>query len=169
MEEKTFDKWIHYIVFKWEGGDKLHMVANDPGGLTKYGISKRAHPNVDIASLTWEEAKEIYRKEYWERIQGWEWDPAVSFIALDAAVNQGPYDAIEFLQASARTLTDGIIGPKTIAAVNRKDTYDFVEEYAARRGEDYMENGRVQLNKFGLGWMRRLMDIYRECIELQLK
>ena len=161
---QTFEDMIHYIVFKWEGGDLVHTVAGDPGGTTKYGISQRANPNVDIANLTWEQAIEIYRDEYWTRIQGENWSPGIALIALDAAVNQGPGDAIEFLQVSARTSVDGIIGKNTIAAVKAKDKLDFIEEYAARRGEDYTEINRAQLNRFGLGWMRRLMDIYREAL-----
>ena len=38
---------------------------NDPGGETKYGISKRYNPDVDVASLTLEQAKKIYLERYW--------------------------------------------------------------------------------------------------------
>ena len=37
----------------------------DPGGETKFGISKAAHPDVDIKNLTLKEALEIYRRDYW--------------------------------------------------------------------------------------------------------
>ena len=33
---------------------------NDKGGETKYGISKRAYPNLDIKNLTLKKAEEIY-------------------------------------------------------------------------------------------------------------
>ena len=39
----------------------------DPGGETKFGISKRAYPDVDIKSLTRQEAEMIYRRVYWEK------------------------------------------------------------------------------------------------------
>jgi lysozyme family protein len=53
------------FTLRWEGG--LSQDPDDPGGTTKYGISARAHPEVDVRNLTLEDAKEIYRKEYWER------------------------------------------------------------------------------------------------------
>jgi len=46
------------FVLKWEGG-----YVNDPrdsGGETKFGISKKAYPNLDIKNLTQQQAGEIY-------------------------------------------------------------------------------------------------------------
>lgn len=74
-------------VLKAEGG-----YVNDPvdrGGETKYGISKRANPEVDIASLTVDQAKDIYRKKYWEAIDAPSLPPLLREVAFDAAVNQG--------------------------------------------------------------------------------
>jgi lysozyme family protein len=62
---------------------------DDPGGETKFGISKRAYPSVDIAALTAEQAKEIYRRDYWERAgcDALKWP--LNILVFDAAVNQG--------------------------------------------------------------------------------
>lgn len=38
----------------------------DPGGETKWGISKRAHPELDIANLSVAEAIKIYKKDYYD-------------------------------------------------------------------------------------------------------
>ena len=38
---------------------------NDPGGLTRFGISQKYNPDVDVANLTLEQAKEIYLNRYW--------------------------------------------------------------------------------------------------------
>ncbi len=46
------------FTLSWKGG--LVNDPNDPGGETKYGISKRAYPELDIANLTLEQAKGIY-------------------------------------------------------------------------------------------------------------
>ena len=40
---------------------------SDPGGLTKFGISQRAYPDVNIRDLTLDGAKTLYRKDYWNR------------------------------------------------------------------------------------------------------
>ena len=42
---------------------------NDPGGETKYGISKRSYPNIDIKNLTLAEAKVIYKRDFWNKLK----------------------------------------------------------------------------------------------------
>ena len=54
-------------VLKIEGGYVNNP--NDRGGETKYGISKRAYPNVDIKNLTLDKAKQIYYNDYWYNIK----------------------------------------------------------------------------------------------------
>ena len=54
------------IVVGVEGGYTL-CLPGDPGGETNYGISKRSYPDVDIAQLTLDDAKTIYRRDYWDR------------------------------------------------------------------------------------------------------
>ena len=53
---RRFDRFIK-IIFANEGGDKI---VNDSGGVTKWGISKKAYPDIDIERLTQKEAREIY-------------------------------------------------------------------------------------------------------------
>lgn len=74
-------------VLKSEGG-----YANDPddrGGETKYGISKKAYPHLDIPALSVQDAKDIYRKDYWQAINAHALPEGVREAAFDAAVNQG--------------------------------------------------------------------------------
>lgn len=52
-------------VMQAEGGGKVHNYAWDSGGLTKYGISQKNHPKVDVANLTEAEARKIWRDNYW--------------------------------------------------------------------------------------------------------
>lgn len=52
-----FDKAFE-IVVGHEGGYTDHP--SDPGGETKFGISKRSYPNENIKGLTLERAKQIY-------------------------------------------------------------------------------------------------------------
>jgi len=59
---KDFDKAIKFVL-KWEG--KYSNDPQDPGGETKYGISKRSYPELDISKLTLKQAKEIYYQNYW--------------------------------------------------------------------------------------------------------
>lgn len=78
-----FDHALPWM-FKVEGG-----LTADTGGLTKYGISAKAHPGVDIANLSRDDAAEIYHREYWRAIDADALPPNMRLAAFDSAVNQG--------------------------------------------------------------------------------
>ena len=61
----------------------------DPGGETKYGISKRRYPSEDIANLTLERAKFLYQRDYWNphHCDALPWGEAL--LVFDTAVNGG--------------------------------------------------------------------------------
>jgi hypothetical protein len=82
----TFPRAITFVL-SHEGGYTSGS-DGDPGGETKWGISKRSHPNEDIKNLTVERAKEIYLEEYWKPIADTLPFPC-DVVAFDAAVNQG--------------------------------------------------------------------------------
>ena len=128
--------------------------ARDPGGETKFGISKRAYPNIDIHALTLDGAKSIYRKDYWQRCRCDELPQGVAFDVFDAAVNSGPGQAIRWLQRAVGVADDGIIGPVTLAAVRKSDPAALRARYSGVRLE-FM----TQLSTwpaFGKGWARRI-------------
>lgn len=82
------------FVTKWEGGYSHHP--SDPGGETKYGISKRSHPNEDIANLSLERALEIYHESYWRNIEGDSRPFPEALAIMDFAVNSGTSRAKQF-------------------------------------------------------------------------
>lgn len=98
----------------------------DPGGATKFGISAREHPGVDIAALTRDAAVKIYWREWWLKF-GFALLPAgVAGKTFDLAVNMGPAHAIECLQralrASGHRVTeDGVLGEGTSIAAARAE------------------------------------------------
>jgi len=75
-------------------------VTSDTGGLTKYGISQKAFPGVDIANLTPDQARAIYKKKYWDKIGGDKLPPQLQKVAMDTAVNQGVGKAKQFTAES---------------------------------------------------------------------
>lgn len=82
----TFDHAVDDVL-RTEGG-----YVNDPvdrGGETNFGISARANPDIDVANLTRDQAKEIYRQRYWEPIKADNLPEDVRHIAFDSAVNHG--------------------------------------------------------------------------------
>src|SRR5690349_17496265 len=78
----------------WTGG---HVGTGMCRG-TKYGISAAAYPEIDIAGLTFDQAKTLYRRDYWERIAGDQLPPALGLLMLDAAINNGVGRAARWLQ-----------------------------------------------------------------------
>jgi lysozyme family protein len=62
---------------------------DDRGGETKYGISKRWHPDEDIKNLTIERAKEIYLDEYWNPCKCDNLEFPMDCIVFDTAINMG--------------------------------------------------------------------------------
>lgn len=152
------------LVLRHEGG--YVNDPDDPGGETKFGISKRSYPDLDIRALTEEQAREIYRRDWWDeygydRIE----DPELAARVMDLAVNMGPHRAHRLLQkalcdAGCPVDVDGWLGPGTVDAVNRHPVpalvlahlklralrrYAFIAEHPSRR-------------KYLLGWVRRVLD-----------
>lgn len=115
-----------------EGGFVNHP--DDPGGATNKGITLntfRKYYNDEslgienLKDLTTEEANEIYKEFYWDKIRGDDFDSQkLAEIVFDFAVNSGVSRAGKMLQYLLRrdyvadTIIDGIIGPQTISATN---------------------------------------------------
>lgn len=129
---------------------------HDPGGETKYGIAKRFHPNVDIKNLTLAQAKDIYRKEYWDRAQCDLLDTGMAIVYFDACVNPGIGEAVRMLQEALGEVADGIIGPRTRAAMKRRgEDKELVVEFQAERALYYVS--RSGFSRYGRGWLRRVI------------
>lgn len=129
----------------------------DPGGETKFGISKRAHPRLDIASLTLEHAKEIYRRDYWDKCACHLMDPGLALIVFDASVNNGPSQAARWLQSALGVTVDGAIGPATRAAIQKANAEKVLTDVHAAR--IHMMAGLPTWQRFGRGWSRRLAHL----------
>ena len=147
----TFESLIDRVL-SHEGGYVNHP--DDPGGETKFGITKRTYPHIDIAALTRGEAIEIYRRDFWQRVQGDKLPPAFVFQVLDAAVNHGIGNAVRWMQRAAGAADDGVIGEVTLARVARAEPADLVLVFNAERLEFYAALTTFQA--FGRGWVRRV-------------
>lgn len=110
-------------VLRWEGGISNHP--NDKGGLTAYGITQNTYSNYyegSVINITKEQIETIYRVGYWNKING---DlinnQSVAELLFDFAVNSGARTAVTKIQMLLGVKTDGVCGPKTVAAINAKD------------------------------------------------
>lgn len=128
----------------------------DPGGETKFGISKRSYPRVDIKNLSRDQAKQIYKTDFWDRGAMDQYDPAIAFQVFDAAVNHGIETAIRLLQRAAGVADDGHIGQVTIAAIKSKTVTDMLMLFIAYRIRYWTKLSAWAT--FGKGWANRAAD-----------
>lgn len=125
----------------------------DPGGETKYGISKSQYPSVDIKNLTLEAAKNIYYRDYWLKAKCELMPFEIALSVFDFGVNSGLDDAIPVLQITMGVDVDGVIGPETIAAINKNKMLNY---------NTYRILYLVKLKKFdkyGRGWTGRVLRL----------
>lgn len=154
-----FDKVI-VRVLEHEQGYVNHP--NDPGRETKYGISKRSYPALDIKNLTKEQAIEIYRRDFWHPIDEGIPGQAV-YQVLDSAVNHGMGNTRRFIQRAVGVADDGVIGPLTLATLRSADPNDFTLNFIAER-LDFMTKLSIWPS-FGRGWARRIAQNIRYAAE----
>lgn len=109
----AFGSSVAFVIDRLEGGG---VSVTDTGGLTRWGISKKAHPDVDIDGLTRLGAIAIYHARYWNVIQGDKLPRGLDLVLFDCAVNMGPPQAVRLLQRVLRVPEDGILGPQTLKA-----------------------------------------------------
>jgi lysozyme family protein len=136
---------------------------DDEGGETRYGISAASYPDEDIANMTRERARALYRWDYWEKIKVEMLPPGIRGTVFDMAVNAGPSRAVSLLQSALGSLqraevsVDGVMGPQTAQAAATVHPETLLHAYTARRADYYLGLGaaRPRLRKFQRGWLRR--------------
>lgn len=129
----------------------------DPGGETKFGISKRAYPDVEIASLTLDQAKALYQRDFWNPLA--DAHPAIKFQVFDFAVNVGMQTAIRKLQSAIGVADDGHWGPTSAGTLAQMDVNDVLMLFAAERLNFY--TSLTKWDAFGKGWTRRIANDLR--------
>ena len=130
----------------------------DKGGKTRFGITEkvaRAHGYTgDMRRLTREQAKEIYHTAYWHRSGAPNYDAAVGFQVFDIAVNHGIGNAVRMLQRAVGVADDGVVGPRTLSAINSTSVTDLLMLLNAERLEFFAKLSTF--DTFGRGWTRRV-------------
>lgn len=168
-------------VMQLEGGFNLHEVKGDRGGMTYAGISRKFWPNwcgwVSIdkqefdAKLT-QMVREFYREEFWNTMLGDQIkNQTVAYQVFSFSVNAGRTVAKKLAQNVVGVSSDGVFGPKTIAALNAtiqddKDSEIFKLRYSllaifSYKNIAYRDKRRkldtINSNvKFLIGWINRV-------------
>lgn len=142
---------------KWEGG--LVDDPDDSGGLTKYGVSHRWNPEIDIRTLTKDGAVDVLYLRYEKLNLDWINNVCLRWKVFDISVNTAPWRAAKYLQAIVGTKIDGWIGPVTLGAVNAREPRDVMYELIEKQARYYARIATVKgQGKFILGWIRRAFD-----------
>ncbi len=149
---------------------------NDPddlGGATMVGVTlatyteycrKKVYPRPTIERLrgmTYTQWLDILKTMFWDR---WKADEitnqSVAEILVDWVWTSGKY-GITIPQQVLGVTVDGVVGPKTLAAVNRQNPAQFFARIVAER-KAYIDRicaSRPVNNKYKRGWLRRLNAI----------
>lgn len=143
----------------------------DKGGPTKFGITlntlkawRGSATAKDVENLTEDEATQIYKARYWDKMNlGFVSNQKVAMALMDQGVNRGYKTAIIMAQvmmnSQSRTnlAVDGVLGPKTANAIQLLNEEFFVREYiqAAQHGYVDIVKRKPDQMVFLSGWMNR--------------
>lgn len=153
------------VVLRHEGG-----YVNDPkdaGGETKYGISKRAYPDLNIASLTVDQATQIYYRDWWVHF-GYNQitNGSLATKVFDTAVNLGANRANKLLQRCLNVngfptmVDDGNLGPVSIKAINSCNGETILSAFRQAQANYYnaVVAAHPEDQKFLKGWLARAAE-----------
>lgn len=167
------------LVLKHEGG----FVNNprDPGGATNKGITIgtfRRYVNAkatvdDLKRISDAEVSDIYRRQFWNAVQGSVLPSGLDYALFDFAVNSGPDRAIKYVQAAVGVKQDGKLGNETLSAISQHPTARLINSLCdarlafMRRAKD--KQGRLLWDTFGKGWNTRVAGVRKESLALVVK
>lgn len=170
----NFDPCLAFTL-KVEGGLSNHP--DDAGGLTQHGIIQEEYDSFrrrkglvqrSVANITVTELREIYKTQYWDKVDGDQLPLGVDLCVFDAAVNSGPSRGIRWLQqginkcaGTTRLAVDEGIGPMTLDASDDYDATQLIDAMLdARLGfmkvARNSKTGVALFPIFGNGWQNRL-------------
>jgi lysozyme family protein len=164
-----FDTCMPFI-FKAEGGFSDNPA--DPGGATNFGITLatlrayEGNPSLtaqDVKDLTPATAREIYRSNYWNRMQCGSLPDGLDLEVFDFGVNAGPGEAVKALQKIVGVTADGSIGPITLAALGQLKPRDLISQYSDARLAFYRA---LNNPAFEQGWATRVSQIQSAAVKM---
>jgi lysozyme family protein len=113
--EARFLESVDFVIDCLEGGGRL---IRDSGGWTRWGISQKGNPDVDVLDLTRDAAVSLYHDRYWLPCGAPSLPRGLDLLVFDAGVNMGPRVAVKLLQDILAVPADGIPGPRTLGAAS---------------------------------------------------
>lgn len=141
-------------VLKWEGGWSNNP--KDPGGATMKGVTQAVYDSWrmshrlskrSVKFITEDELQDIYRRNYWNAIDGDNLPAGVDLAVFDFAVNSGPGRAVKYYEAVRG------VGPKTTIMALCDKRLMFLR-------------GLGTWSTFGKGWSNRVAGIRSKALQM---
>lgn len=175
-----FDKIYEIVRVNFEGG--YANVPGDKGGETYAGIARKIHPDEKIwdaidfykrtkfagASIPRNThfddleflVRDFYRRQFFENRIHEINDPLVALAVFDYLIHSGP-TGIRNVQRIVNVTPDGIIGPKTLAAINARNPRALYQEILTQRAEflNRLADKDASQEKFRAGWLSRISHL----------
>ncbi len=160
-------------VLKWEGGWYNGSFKGDPNPTNK-GITLKTYQyyygkdktREDLKAISMEEVETIYRKLFWEKIQGDSiTNQSIAELWFDTCVNMGVSRGIKSMQRLLKVDVDGTVGRKTISALNgHQNKRELFTHYWKWREDHYrgLAEKNASMRIFLKGWLNRLNDYQYE-------
>ncbi|TAZ20785.1 N-acetylmuramidase [Rhizobium ruizarguesonis] len=168
MAAKNFEEALARVLVH-EGG--YVDDPRDPGGATNQGVTQRTYDAYrrskklstrPVKLMTGPERNEIYRRQYWDAVQGDTLPDGLDYVLLDGAVHSGPKQSIKWLQralgASYHGTVDGVIGLATFAALGDTTNYSALIDRICDRRLAFLKT-LDGWPHFGNGWKRRVANV----------
>ena len=152
---------------------------DDPGGETYKGVARKIHSkwegwttvdllkrqsgfpaNLDKDDGLHEAVSDFYRVTFWDRMNGDQiTDQAVANSIFDFAVNAGLSTSVSLAQMVVDVGADGVIGPKSLAAINAFNTDHFLAAFTVAKIARYINivKKRPTSRKYLYGWVCRAL------------
>ncbi len=155
---ENFDECLKETL-KWEGGYSDHP--EDPGGKTNFGVTWERYDEYredkglakrSVKRITYDEVQEIYKKYYWDAVNGDERPSGVDLVIFDFGVNSGPSRARKYAGLVAKA---GLNDPQ------------FITAYCDARLR--FLQGLSTWKTFGKGWGRRVEGIRDKALDMNIR
>jgi lysozyme family protein len=158
------------LVLKHEGGFVNHKL--DPGGMTNLGVTKQVWEEwvgheVDekaMRALTPAIVAPMYEMRYWRTSYCEKLPRGLDLLVFSMAVNAGAGRSVKLLQDAIGVVSDGVIGPRTMARINEANVETLIDKFSEARTAYY--KGLKLFPVFGVGWLRRTESERKEAKEM---
>lgn len=152
------------LVAAFEGG--ISRDPRDPGGETAFGISRASYPSEEPWPPSRERAQYLRHRDYWERARCDELPEMVALAVYDWSIHAGEDDPARALQFRLGVVSDGDIGPRTVAAAvsycsTPERELELTRTLIEARGQSLgqLVHRNVSLTAFAAGWWLRTLRL----------